>query len=261
MPTRTPSPDAMDLRDTYRRVSDQIAEAAIRSGRQPSDVLMVAVTKYASVDQIQRIVEMGHVDLGESRVQQLSQRVPQIDEFLARRKTLAGAIPKSSEAVPDRVRWHMIGHLQRNKVKQVSPLVDLIHSVDSLRLAEELHNYAARKDVILDVLLQVNASGEGSKSGVVAPAVLPLAEQLDTMVHLRLRGFMTMAPYSDNPEDARPTFARTADLFNDAKKAKLGGEHLTVLSMGMSGDFEVAIEEGANLVRVGRGLFGDQEAL
>ena len=258
MPTSSTA-QPVDLRETYRRVQDQIAEAAARSGRKAEDVIMVAVTKYASVDQIQRIVEMGQVDLGESRVQQLSQRVPQIEEFLARKKTLAGAVPRSAEPVPASVRWHMIGHLQRNKVKQVAPLVDLVHSVDSLRLAEELHNYAARKDMTLDVLLQVNTVGETSKSGVAAPAVLPLAEQMDTMVHLRLRGLMTMAPYSDDPEDARPIFARTAELFHDARSEKIGGDHFTVLSMGMSGDFSVAIEEGANVVRVGRALFGDNE--
>lgn len=245
-----------DLKDAYRKVTERIAAAAARVNRSPDEVVLVAVTKYATVDQIQKLLELGQMDLGESKVQHLQQRVAQIDEFLSRKKTLAGAAPKSKQLMPEQVRWHMIGHLQRNKVKQVVPLVSLIHSVDSLRLAEELHNYAARQDLTIDILLQVNTSGEPSKAGVAAPAAIHLAEQIDSMVHLRLRGVMTMAPYSENPEDARPTFARTAEIFHDIRKEKIGGPTCNVLSMGMSGDFEVAIEEGANVVRIGSALFG-----
>ena len=244
------------LRDAYQSVNQRIANAAAKSGRRASDIVLVAVTKNATPDQIRAIVELGHADLGESRVQQLSQRAPQLNEFLARKKTLARAAPQSALGVPDKVRWHMIGHLQRNKVKQVAPLVALIHSVDSLRLAEEVHNFASRTDRMIDILIQVNASGEEQKFGVAAPAVIHLAEQIDTMMHLRLRGLMTMAPLSDNPEDARPTFQRTADIFNDLRKEKIGGPECNILSMGMSNDFEVAIEEGANVVRVGTALFG-----
>lgn len=238
---------------------ERIAAAAERSGRRAQDVLMVAVTKNATPDQIRTLVELGQVDLGENRVQQLTQRVAALEEFLSRRRTLGAAAPKGSPEPPQQVRWHMIGHLQRNKVKQVIPLVNLIQSVDSLRLAEEIHNFAARTDRVVDILIQVNVSGETSKSGVAAPAVIHLAEQIDSMMHLRLRGLMTMAPYSDDPEDARPVFARTAELFHDLQNARVSGPACNVLSMGMSGDFEVAIEEGANLVRVGRALFGDVE--
>ncbi|QQE12787.1 YggS family pyridoxal phosphate-dependent enzyme [Planctomycetota bacterium] len=245
-----------NLRDAYDSVNERIHNAAAKSGRRASDIIMVAVTKNATPDQIRTLVEMGHADLGESRVQQLAQRAPQLNEFLARKKTLARAAPQSALGVPDQVRWHMIGHLQRNKVKQVAPLVTLIHSVDSLRLAEEVHNFAVRTDRVLDILIQVNASGEEQKFGVAAPAVIHLAEQIDTMMHLRLRGLMTMAPLSDNPEDARPAFARTADIFNDLRKDKVGGRDCNILSMGMSNDFEIAIEEGANVVRIGTALFG-----
>ncbi|XAM00734.1 YggS family pyridoxal phosphate-dependent enzyme [Phycisphaeraceae bacterium D3-23] len=248
------------LREAYRTVTDRIGEAAVRSGRSADDVVMVAVTKYATVDQIQQLIELGHIDLGESRGQQLTQRVAQIDEFLARKRTLAGAAPKSKELMPEHVRWHMIGHLQRNKVKQVVPLVSLIHSVDSLRLAEELHNYAARHDLTIDILLQVNAAGEDQKQGVACPAAIHLAEQIDTMVHLRLRGIMAMAAKTDNPEDARPAFARAAEIFHDLRHEKIGGPTCNVLSMGMTHDFEVAIEEGANVVRIGSALFGEKPA-
>jgi hypothetical protein len=247
------------LRDTYRQVRDRIESAAQRSGRRGSDVAMVAVTKYATPDQIRAIVQMGHADLGESRAQQMSQRIPQLSEFLARKKQLAGAASNDDSAVPEQVRWHMIGQLQRNKVKQVVPLVNLVHSVDSLRLAEELHSFGARTDRTIDILIQVNASGEEQKGGVAPPAVVHLAESIDTMLHLRLRGLMTMAPYSENPEDARPSFARTAELLGELRTEGIGGSTCNILSMGMTGDFEVAIEEGANLVRIGRALFGEQE--
>lgn len=249
----------VQLRDAYRRVKDRIAAAAEKGGRKAEDVVLVAVTKYATPDQIRTLVEMGHADLGESKVQQLQQRVPQMSEFLGRKKTLAAAAPRGMGDAPSKVRWHMIGHLQRNKVKQVVPLVQLIHSVDSLRLAEELHAYGARIDGTIDVLLQVNVSGEASKSGVAAPAVRHLAEQLDSMMHLRLRGLMTMAPHSDNPEDARGVFARTAEIYSDIKSESFASPDFNILSMGMSHDFEVAIEEGANIVRVGSALFGDRE--
>src|SRR5262249_9045792 len=155
---------------------------------------------------------------GESRVQMLQQRVPLIQEFAARRAGLTPA--RRNEATTSGgggVRWHMIGHLQRNKVRYVLPLVKLTHSVDSLRLAEEIQAQASRRDVEAEVLLQVNASGEKSKFGVAPSAALHLIEQLETMVHVKVRGLMTMAPFSDNPQDARPTFLRAAELFEEVR--------------------------------------------
>ena len=246
-----------DLAQAYAAVRDRIGEAAARVGRRAQDVVLVAVTKTATPDQIRALVELGQVDLGESRAQQLTQRVAQLQEYVSRRRRMGPAVERTAGGMPDRVRWHMVGHLQRNKVKQVVPVVDLVHSVDSLRLAEELHNFAARTERVVDVLVQVNASGEAGKHGISPPAVSHFVEQLDTMVYLRPRGLMTMAPYSDNPEDARPTFARTAELFQDVRTQGLGGREFNILSMGMSHDFEIAIEHGANVVRVGRALFGE----
>jgi hypothetical protein len=258
-PTRVST--AVQLKDAYKRINESIAETAERCGRRADSVLMLAVTKTASPDQIRQLVEMGHCDLGESRVQQLIQRVAALDEFMGRRRAMGNVATRPAAGVdlPKFVRWHMIGSLQRNKVKQVVPIVHLVHGIDSLRLAEELHNYGAQKDVTIDVLIQVNASGEISKHGVASPAVFHLAEQIDSMIHLRLRGLMTMAPLSDDPETARPAFARTAEIFNDIRDAGIGEDHVTVLSMGMTNDYQVAIEEGANLVRIGRALFGDEE--
>ncbi len=247
----------VELRTAYEDVKNRIEAAAARRGRRGSDVVCVAVTKTATPDQIRQLIEMGHQDLGENRVQQLTQRVAVIDEFLARRRQLAGAVPRGTSDVPDKVRWHMIGHLQRNKVRQVAPLVQLIHSVDSLRLAEELDALGGKMDRTFDILLQINCSGEAGKFGVASPATIPLAEQIDSMMNLRLRGLMTMAPFSENPEDSRPTFARAAEIFHELRRDKIGGPHCNILSMGMTGDFEVAVEEGANLLRIGRAIFGD----
>ncbi len=250
-----------DLKDAYAQVCDRIATSAARSGRRAGDVVLVAVTKYATVDQIQKTLELGVMDFGESRGQHLAQRVAQIDEFIERNAKLAAAAPRSKQLVPEQVRWHMIGHLQRNKVKQVVPLVSLVHSVDSLRLAEELHNYGARHDLTIDILMQVNTSGEAQKTGVAAPAVVHLAEQIDTMMHLRLRGLMTMAPYTDDPETTRPVFARTREIFEDVRSAGyVDPDAFNVLSMGMSGDYTVAVEEGANVVRLGTALYGPKPA-
>ena len=246
-----------NLKDAYDRINQRIDAAAAKRGRRGEDVLMVAVTKYASLDQVRALVELGHADLGENRAQQLTQRAGQLDEFLSRKRMLQEEDQPAT--VPEQLRWHMVGHLQRNKIKQVAPHVVLIHSVDTLRLAEELHNYAADRDEVLDILIQVNSSGESSKYGIAPPAVTHVAEQINTMLHLRLRGLMTMAPYAEDPEDVRGVFAHTAELFEDLRRQSFTGSECNILSMGMSHDFEVAIEEGANVVRIGSALFGQNE--
>lgn len=237
------------LRAAYQQVTARIAAAAARSGRRPGDITLVAVTKSASLEQILSLIEIGHRDLGENRVQQLEERVSAVALQLG---------PRTS------VRWHMIGHLQRNKVKSIAPLAHLIHSIDSARLAEELNSFAAKRAAAaseggsqrIDILLQVNIAEEQQKFGLSAAAAPALAEQIAAQwPHLRLRGLMTMAPYSDIAEDSRPVFAQLAALFRRIKEQPWAGGEFNVLSMGMTGDFEVAIEEGATLVRVGRALF------
>ena len=256
MSTPSASKDATpDLAAAHAEVMGRVGAAAERSGRRAEDVLVVAVSKYAELDQLRTLVDLGHVDFGENQVQQLAQRAPQLTEYLARQRSLRGASP-TKDAVPDRIRWHMIGHLQRNKVKQCVPHTQLIHSVDSLRLAEELHNFGNKHDVDTDVLLQVNVSGEKTKGGVAPAAAVHLLEQMDSMMHLRCRGLMTMAPHCEDPEDTRGVFARTRELFEDCRSSRWAGPRFNVLSMGMSNDYEVAVEEGANLVRVGSALFG-----
>lgn len=255
---RTVTDQAKDtLASRYRDVRRRIDEAAARVGRNGREVVLVAVTKNASIDRIRGLIELGHVDLGENRVQHLLQRAAQVEEFLDRHRELGGG---RRNAPPESVRWHMIGHLQRNKVKKIIDLVRLIHSVDSLRLVEEIHNATASREEPVEVLVQVNVAREKSKFGVAPPAARHLVEQIDTMLGLRPRGLMCMAPHAEDPEAARPVFERAAELFEEIRKAGVGGERFNILSMGMSHDFEVAVECGANVVRVGSAIFGEPSA-
>ncbi len=274
---------ALTTADRYNEVRSRIARAAERSGRRAEDVLLVAVTKYAEMDQVRELMALGHQDFGESRAQQLIQRAAMVEELIGRRKTMpgvssantpsgspsgaggrlsavAGGLADPAARLPESVRWHMIGHLQRNKVKKLMGQVRLIHSVDSLRLVEEIQTIAFKRDEPVECLVQVNTSGEKSKYGCAVAAAMPLCEQIDTMIHLNVRGLMTMAPYSENPEDARSTFERCAELFEEIRTRGIGEGQFNILSMGMTNDFEVGIECGSNMVRVGTALFGERNA-
>jgi len=251
------------LRARYDEVRGRIAEAARRSGRRESAVLLIAVTKYAEPDQIRELLAFGHRDFGENKVQALVQRASMVQEYLERHKTLSHTLEATrvigpgSTDVPDAVRWHMIGHLQRNKARKAAEFCRLIHTVDSLRLAEELQGIGLKRDDPIEVLVQVNCSGEPQKSGCSPAAAPHLVEQIDTMVYVRVRGLMTMASITDDSgRDARPVFARCRELFEDIAKLGVGDGRFNLLSMGMSADFEVAIEEGANRVRIGGDIFG-----
>jgi pyridoxal phosphate enzyme (YggS family) len=242
------------LAEKLDEVRGRIAAACERAKRDPTEVTLVAVTKTAAPEQIREILQLGVGDLGESRVQVLTQRAAQVNEFFQRRQAAGDA------NVAPRLRWHMIGHLQRNKVKPVLPLVSVIHTVDSLRLAEELDAQAAKLNRKVPILLQVNASEEPQKFGVAVGAAVHLAEQIDSMDNLQVSGLMSMAAL-DAPEPvARHTFARTREIFEEMKWHKIGGTGLRHLSMGMSNDFEWAVQEGATLVRVGSLLFGGKPA-
>lgn len=244
------------LRSRYESVRERVAAAAARSGRKADDILIVAVTKNAAPEQIRELLELGHADFGESRVQNLSRRVAMVDEFMARHQTMTPSHPVS---LPKKVRWHMIGHLQRNKVRKAVELSSLIHSIDSLRVAEEINEWASKRDESAEVLLQVNASFEKSKNGIALPAARHLADQIDSMMHLRLRGLMTMAAYSEDAEVARGAFERCAECFAEIAKTAVGGRWFNILSMGMTNDFETAIECGANVVRIGTAIFGEAD--
>jgi hypothetical protein len=270
---------APSLEARYAEVCDRVAAAAKKAARRPQDVILVAVTKNAEPEHIRELIAMGHRDFGENRVQQLVQRASMIAEWLGRQRRFptsrqvqgddAGSllfVPGSESdlgaksAQPggkDGVRWHMIGHLQRNKAKKVLEFTRLVHSVDSLRLAEELQAAAMRRDQMVEVLLQINCSGEASKFGCAVPAAGPLAEQIETMVNVRLRGVMTMAAPNASEDETRRCFARCRDLFEEIRGQVSDPRRFNILSMGMSGDYEIAISEGANIVRVGSAIFGN----
>lgn len=260
------------LKERYQEVRQRCADAARQAGRDPAGVMIVAVSKYAGIDDVRELVNLGHRDFGENLVPALVQRAAMIDEWQARQK----ALPRTKAAAPapgngavttsTPVRWHMIGHLQRNKVKKAVELSRLIHSVDSLRLAEEVQIAANKLARTAEVLVQVNTSGEASKFGCAPAAASHLVEAIETMINVRVRGLMVMAPHPETGggapdlDTARETFGRCRELFTEMRRLGLGGEHFNILSMGMSEDYHVAISEGANLVRVGSAIFGPPPA-
>ena len=257
-----PSP-ADSLATRYRGVLDRVDKAARRSGRTGKDIIVVAVSKYTGLDQVRELVAMGHRDFGENHVQALMQRHASIEEWMSRAKTLPAVRSMSGGAGGEAmqpVRWHMIGRLQRNKAKKAAELCRLIHSVDNVRVAEEVQIAANKLGKTVDVLLQVNTSGEESKQGLAPAAVLHVLDMIDTMINVRVRGLMTMAPHESSPGQggttSRVTFGRLRDLFEEAKRFGTVTEHFNILSMGMSDDYEAAIEEGANVVRIGSAIFG-----
>ncbi len=231
--------------DNLQRVRDNIAAAAGRVQRDPAGIQLVVVTKAVEIDDIKTLIDLGLTDFGENRAGQLVERAEEISAWLARRR----------KETPEPVRWHMIGHLQRNKVKSVLPVAAAIHSVDTLRLAEEIDRRAAAADLVCDILLEVNCSQEAQKFGVPVGAAAHMVDQISTMNNLRMMGLMTMAPLVAEAEKARPTFVRLRELFEDMRREKIGGKDFTHLSMGMSQDYEVAVEEGATILRIGTAMF------
>ena len=225
------------IAENLKTVKDKIAQAALRAGRNPQDVQLVAVSKTVSGEPIQQAIEAGVTILGESYIQEARKKI--------------GELGKA-------VRWDFIGHLQSNKVSYAVDLFEVIHSIDRLSLAQALSTRAAKKRKTLRVLVQVNISGEGAKSGIDTGRVNALVSHIASLPNLTLEGLMTMPPYFTDPEEARPYFVALRKL-RDTLMAEQGNRiDLKELSMGMSGDFEVAVEEGATLVRVGTAIFGER---
>ena len=225
------------IAENLKTVKDKIAQAALRAGRNPQDVQLVAVSKTVSGEPIQQAIEAGVTILGESYIQEARKKI--------------GELGKA-------VRWDFIGHLQSNKVSYAVDLFEVIHSIDRLSLAQALSTRAAKKRKTLRILVQVNISGEGAKSGIDTGRVNALVSHIASLPNLTLDGLMTMPPYFTDPEKARPYFVALRKL-RDTLMVKQGNYlDLKELSMGMSGDFEVAVEEGATLVRVGTAIFGER---
>ena len=233
------------IQKNLQRIRDNIAAAHDRAGREPREIKIVAVTKTVEFDTIKRLLDTGLTELGESRVQHLTERAEELDAYLQRRQS----------PLPQPIKWHMVGHLQRNKVRAVLSVADCIHSVDSLRLAEEIDARAETIGRRVDVFLQVNCSEEQQKFGCAVGAVLHLGEIMCTLNNIRLVGLMTMAPLTNDPNEARHAFSRLRELFEEMRNEKTGGDDFRHLSMGMSQDYEVAVEEGATVVRIGSALF------
>jgi len=225
----------MTIADNLASIQERISKAALRAGRDPSAIRLVAVSKTVSAESIQEAIAAGVTILGENYVQETRNKIARIGM---------------------QVEWHFIGHLQSNKARSAVDLFSMIHSVDRLSLAEELDQEANKQGKILPVLIQVNISGEESKSGIDPQGTLQLLERIAGLEHLSVQGLMTMPPWFEDPEDARPYFIALRKLREELANKKIHGVSLQELSMGMSGDFEVAIEEGATLVRVGTAIFG-----
>jgi len=237
------------LAENFKKVQGRVEAACARAKRDPTEVTLVAVTKSVGIDVIKRLVDSGVRHLGESRVQELTKRAAVAHEYLSRRQR-----DPAANLLP-RPQWHMIGHLQRNKVKSLLPWVDLIHSVDSLRLAEEIDARAEQHGRAVEVLMEINAGLEPQKYGVPVGAATHLAEQIVSLPRLRLTGVMAMAPLEANADQRHGCFSRVYEVFEEMRQDVVRCEDFRKLSMGMSNDFETAIECGSTLVRVGTALF------
>ena len=228
----------MSIKANIEHVNDLKARAAQKSGRTGEDVLLVAVTKLHDVDEINEAIDCGITDIGENKVQEIMNKYDRVKP----------------------VRWHLIGHLQTNKVKYIVDKVSMIHSVDSLKLAEEIDKRAAQHGVTMDILIQVNSAMEESKFGITTEETGQMIKEiLANCLNVRIRGLMCIAPYEDNPEDARVYFDEVKKLYDEYGKIDHPNLDFKYLSMGMSNDFEVAIEAGSNLIRVGTMIFGARD--
>lgn len=226
------------LSDNLHEVQENIRKACERSGRNPEDVTLIAVSKTKPVSDIEQIYAAGIREFGENKVQEMNDK---------------------QKVLPGDINWHMIGHLQRNKVKYIVDNVAMIHSVDSVRLAEEISKEAVKKNVAVDILVEVNVAKEESKFGLYTEDVRQFVEQISKLPGINIKGLMTSAPFVDNPEDNRQYFKKLKDLSVDINAKNIDNVYMDFLSMGMTNDYVVAVEEGATHVRVGTAIFGHRD--
>lgn len=228
------------ITENLEQVRKNIVEACKAVNRDPGEVTLISVSKTKPVSMLQEAYDAGSRDFGENKVQEIMDKYPQL---------------------PSDIRWHMIGHLQRNKVKYIVDKVALIHSVDSLRLAETIENEAAKHNVTVPILIEVNVAQEESKFGLKTDEVLALVESVAKLPHINIKGLMTIAPYVEDPEENRGIFRQLKKLSVDIEAKNINNVNMSVLSMGMTGDYQVAVQEGATMVRVGTGIFGERDYL
>ncbi len=219
-------------------IRKQICISAEKTGRDPAGIKLIAVTKTLTADIIMEAIDNGITDIGENRMQELCTKY---------------------EIIGKSCNWHMIGHLQTNKARFAPGRVDMVHSVDSLHLAAELDKEATKSGIVLDALIQVNISMERGKFGIMDTDVFDLARKICRMPNIKIRGLMTIAPYTSDPENVRPVFAGLRKIFIDMRNQNIDNISMDYLSMGMSGDFAVAVEEGSNMVRIGTAIFGNRK--
>ncbi len=225
------------LKENLNQVEVNVKAACERAGRKREDVTLIAVSKTKPVEMLQEIYNEGVRDFGENKVQEMCEKI---------------------EQMPSDIKWHMIGHLQRNKVKYIIDKVDLIHSVDTYRLAEEINIQAKKHGIVVPILVEVNIAGEESKFGTSAEDAMLLVEEISALENVRIKGLMTIAPYVEDAEDNRLYFRKIKQLSVDITNKNIDNVSMEILSMGMTGDYQVAIEEGATMVRVGTGIFGER---
>ncbi len=226
-----------DVAENLKRVRERIARAAVRSGRQPEEIRLVAVTKTVPPERINEAIRAGVRSIGENRVQEAREKKEQVEP----------------------VEWHLVGHLQTNKVKYAVKLFDLIQSVDSLHLAEEISKRCGKLGVEMPILVEVNTSGEETKFGVEPGRAIELVEQVAALPHLKILGLMTIGVFSDDVPAVRRCFTTLRNLAEEIRRLQISGVEMKYLSMGMSSDFEIAIEEGSNMVRIGTAIFGPRQ--
>ncbi|MFB0527491.1 MAG: YggS family pyridoxal phosphate-dependent enzyme [bacterium] len=225
----------MSIRENLERIKEKIRLKSELVGRDPQEITLVAVTKTVEADRIEEAIAAGVNIIGESRVQEAKEKYGKVE---------------------GRIIWHLVGHLQRNKAKDAVKIFDLIHSVDSAKLAKEIDKQAKKTGKIQKILVEVNVSGEESKYGLSPEEVITFLKEASGLPNIKVEGLMTMAPLYENPEDCRPCFRKLKELGEEIKAENIKNVEMVYLSMGMSNDFEVAIEEGSNIVRIGRAIFG-----
>lgn len=226
------------ISENIRKVEQNIADACVRADRDSKEVTLIAVSKTKPVEALKEAYMAGARDFGENKVQELMDKIP---------------------ALPSDIRWHMIGHLQRNKVKYIVDKVYLIHSVDSIRLAEEISKEALKKQVEVNILVEVNVAREESKFGATTSDAVSLVQEIAKLPAIHIKGLMTIAPFVENPEENREYFRKLKQLSVDIMHKNIDNVSMNILSMGMTGDYSVAVEEGATYVRVGTGIFGERD--
>ena len=228
----------MSIKENIDGILERIADVCERSGRNPDDITLIAVSKTVNADRAREAVEAGILNLGENRVQELTDKYEKLSDT--------------------EVKWHMIGHLQKNKVKYIIDKVELVHSVESVELANEINKRAEKNNLKVNILVELNIGEEESKFGISEESVYDFVKSLEQFENINVLGIMTVAPLAEDPEEIRWVFKKMKVIFDKLSSMNIKNSNMKFLSMGMTNDFEIAIEEGANIIRIGTAVFGER---